>query len=61
MCVEHQKSVTKLLGYDFEIQYRPSLENKAVDTLSHLPVAADLAIISISKVMDLGELTAREG
>lgn len=36
VCVEHQKWVTKLLGYDFEIQYRPSLENEGTNALCHL-------------------------
>jgi hypothetical protein len=32
---EQQKWVTKLMGYDYEIIYRPGRENSAVDALSH--------------------------
>lgn len=31
---EHQRCLSKLLGYDFEIQYCPRLKNKTVNALS---------------------------
>ena len=34
---EYQKWVSKLLGYDFEVQYRPNITSKAADALSRHP------------------------
>ena len=43
----YQKWVAKLLGYDFEIQFWPRLENKAVDALSHIPISMELAALIV--------------
>ena len=39
---EQQKWVAKLLGYDYEIQYRPGRENSAADALSRRPASPTL-------------------
>jgi hypothetical protein len=35
--LEQQKWVAKLLGYDYEIIYRPERDNSAADALSRRP------------------------
>ena len=44
------------MGYDFEVQYRPIIENKATDALSHMPVEVSLANISIPQVIAMEAL-----
>lgn len=61
ICTDHQRWITKLLGYDFEIQYRPGPENKAADALSRFPIAAELTVMMVSTVLDLGELQNQIG
>ena len=50
---EHQKWLTKLLGYTFEIQYRLGLENRAADALSQYP---EFTTLTLSPVMDFEEM-----
>ena len=55
--LEHQKWLSKLLGYDFDIQYRPGAENKSVDALSQLePTATSLSALIIPPMLGLEEV-----
>ncbi|GJR93397.1 ty3-gypsy retrotransposon protein [Tanacetum coccineum] len=53
---EHQRWLSKLVGYDFEIQYRPRIENRVVDALSRRGEDPKLAALSIPWVIDWEEL-----
>lgn len=53
---DHQKWLTKLLGYDFGMQYRPRLENKAADALSRIKPILNQLTISIPRVVQLDEI-----
>ena len=53
---EHHKWLLKLLGYNFDIQYKPGKENTVVDALSRLPFEATLATLSVPFVLDFKEL-----
>lgn len=57
--LEYQRWLTKLLGFDFDIRYRPGLENKAADALSRRVEGPELMAISIPRVIQLEDI-ARE-
>ncbi|KAL0545305.1 hypothetical protein IC582_015183 [Cucumis melo] len=50
---QYQKWLSKLLGYSFEVVYKPGLENKAADALSRRPPDIHLNSISVPYWMDL--------
>lgn len=47
---KQQKWVTKLLGDDYEILYRPGRENSAADSLSRVPGSPTLQALSVPQV-----------
>lgn len=48
-----QKWVTKLLSYDFTIEYKKGTENTAADALSRLPAALELGVLNIVNDMNI--------
>lgn len=44
------------MGFDFDIRYRPRLENKATDALSKRQPALNLLALSVLQVLQLEEL-----
>ncbi|KAA0045026.1 Transposon Ty3-G Gag-Pol polyprotein [Cucumis melo var. makuwa] len=50
---QYPKWIAKLLGYSFEVIYKPGLENKAMDALSRKPPDVQLCGISVSTLIDL--------
>lgn len=53
-----QNWVTKLLGYDYEIQYKHGVENVVVDALSRLPISSSLPMDSDEKEEEILEFKA---
>lgn len=53
---EFQQWVTKLMGYDFEIQYRPGMKNKATGALSRVCPPVEFSAITVPTVVDVQTL-----
>ena len=51
---QYQKWISKLLGYAFEVVYKPGLENKAADALSRMPPTIHLNQLTSQKIIDVG-------
>lgn len=56
--LEYQKWLTKLLGFDVEIVYKPGLENRAADALSRIVDGHELFAVSVAQVLQLEELAS---
>ena len=54
--IEYHKWVCKLLGFDFEIQYKAGHLNQAADALSQRPVEAAYASLMTSQCQDWDKL-----
>ena len=50
---QYQKWIAKLLGYSFEVVYKPGLENKAADALSRVPLVAEINQLTVHTLIDL--------
>ena len=48
-----KKWLSKLLGYDFDIEYKPSHANKVANALSCLPAQSTLLSLPVPQVLQL--------
>lgn len=54
--LDYQRWMNKLLGFDFEIQYKPGLENRAADALSRKVSTAELLAVSVPVAIQLEDI-----
>lgn len=55
--MEYQRWLTKLLGFDFYIQYRPGLDNKAADALSRKVITPELSAVLGHAIIQMEEIS----
>ena len=55
--VEYQRWLTKLLGFDFEIQYKPGLENKTADALSRKAFGPEAFALSVPIALQMEDIS----
>ena len=54
--MEYQRWLSKILGFDFDIHYKPGLENKAADALSRKDPVLELYAVSVPVSIQLEEV-----
>lgn len=54
--MEYQRWLTKLQGFDFEIQYKPGLDNKATYALSRKGTEVELFTLTLPAAIQLEEI-----
>lgn len=54
--MEYQRWLSKILGFDFDIHYKPDLENKAADALSRKDPVLELYAVSVPVSIQLEEV-----
>lgn len=58
---QYLKWISKLLGYSFEVIYKPGLENKAADALSRVPHGVHLNQLTGPNIVDIAIIKEEVG